>query len=191
VPIFSGKTKPLKRKLVQAVVHGASGLAGLDTSKTKFTLTNNADQKIIELIRQYPRQINIITLGPLTNLARAFNKDPQLPFLIKMTLSDFNQLKGSSLYQPIKNMMRQYIVGISKEEGVKAALIYDAVAAYFLINPKAFRLEPMDIFIETKGEFTSGMTVVEKRKQKAKNINIKVAMEVDKNLLIQDLIKIL
>lgn len=68
---------------MSAVVHGASGLDGVDTSKTKFNLTNNADQKIIELIRQYPRQINIITLGPLTNLARAFNKDPQLPFLIK------------------------------------------------------------------------------------------------------------
>lgn len=232
IPIFSGNPKPLKRNLLLAVVHGVSGLDGVDTSKTNFALTGNAHTKLEENVVNNPHELTLLTLGPLSNVARAFLKNPKLPYLIKqmvimggaikvpgnknrvgefnivvdpeaadivfksqvpkilvpidicnellISLSEFNQLKGSPLYEPIMGMMEKFIQGIEKDEGVKGALIYDAVAAYYLINPKAFILEPMDIVVETQGKHTFGMTVVEKRKNKPINSNIKVVTGLDK-----------
>jgi len=243
LPIFSGESKPLKRNLIQAVVHGKSGLDGFDITNTEYKLTNNASDEIIKLVKKYPKEITILTLGPLSNIARAIITNPELPFLIKQIVimggavdvagnknrvaefnmfvdpeaadivfrskaakvlvpldccnevvlynSSFNNLKGSDLYKPISLMMASYMAGIEKDEGVKGALVYDALAAYYLINPKAFVLESMDIVIETSGEYTFGMTVVEKRVNKVKKTNVKVVMRVDKKQFINDFIKLL
>lgn len=243
IPIYSGKKNPLKRELVQAVVHGKSGLDGIDTNKTRYTITNNAPEKIIEIVRANPGKMTILALGPLSNIARALIKDPKLPLLIReivimggainvpgnknrvaefnmfvdpdaadivlraevkkvlipidicndtpLFLRDFNKLKGTKLYNPIISMMKQFIRGISKYEGTKGALVYDAIAGYYLVNPEAFRLEAMDILIETLGEYTFGMTVVEKRKSEKKKYNINVAIEIERNKFTEDFIKIL
>ncbi|MBP9719426.1 MAG: nucleoside hydrolase [Candidatus Levybacteria bacterium] len=76
IPVYSGASKPLKRKLIPAFVHGQSGLVGI-TPNNKPLLTNNAVDKIIELAKKNPRKITLITLGPLTNLAQAIQKDPK------------------------------------------------------------------------------------------------------------------
>jgi len=46
-PLFSGTASPLKRKLIQAEVHGKSGLAGATIRKQEL-LSGNAPDKIIE-----------------------------------------------------------------------------------------------------------------------------------------------
>src|SRR3989337_3566990 len=243
IPIYSGQEKPMYRKLITAVVHGKSGLDGADTSKTKYKLTSNADDKIIEVVHRYPHQVTILTLGPLSNIARAFVKDPKLPLIIDkvvmmggainvpgnknrvaefnmfvdpeaadivfkadvkktlvpldpcndivLTESNFNSIKGSSLYIPVKKMMKQFIKGIEKHEGVKGALVYDAIAAYYLINPAVFHCKPMDIVIETNGEHTFGMTVAEKRKIEMRNYNVLVATHVEIDKFVEDFINIL
>ncbi len=243
IPVYSGEPDPLQRKLITAVVHGTSGLDGVDTSKTKYKLNNNADDKVVELIHKYPHQITLLTLGPLSNIARAFIKDPELPTLIKKIVimggainvpgnknrvaefnmfvdpeaadivfrsstekilipldpcnnvvllqSDFERLKSDNLYIPIKNMMKQFIKGIEKHEGTKGALVYDAIAGYYLINPKAFVCEPMDVLIETIGEFTFGMTVAEKRERQRTSCNITVAVGFDDDKFVGDFFRIL
>ncbi|MBP7832582.1 MAG: nucleoside hydrolase [Candidatus Levybacteria bacterium] len=243
IPVYSGKAKPLKRPLIQAVVHGKSGLAGANTANTKFALTNNAEDKIIEIVKQYKNNITLLTLGPLSNIARSFLKTPELPTLINeivmmggainvegnksrvaefnifvdpeaadivfktntkkvlipidicnsmsLSLEDFEELKNTDLYKPIMSMMKHFIKGIESDEGVKGALVYDAVAAYYLINPSAFKLEKMDIVIETKGEYTSGMTVAEKRNSSKKEYNVNVAISLDKETFKKDFITLL
>lgn len=243
IPIFSGSAKPLKRELVQAVVHGKSGLDGVDTSKTKFTLTNDAHTQIIKIVRSNPYNITLLTLGPLTNLARAFLTDPLLPPLIKEVVimggaidvcgnknrvaefnmfvdpeaadivfksnvkkvlipldpcnniilhqSDFENLKGSALYLPIRKMMDKFIEGIEKYEGVSGALVYDPIAAYYLLNNSAFQYLFMDIVVETKGDYTSGMTIVEKRITAEKLYNVNVIVKVDRNKFISEFTKII
>jgi purine nucleosidase len=243
IEIFSGKAIPLKRKLVTAVVHGKSGLDGVDTSHTNFKLTSDAHLKIIEIIKANPHQITILTLGPLTNIARAFITDPKLPSLVKemvimggainvcgnknrvaefnmfidpeaadivfraevkkvlvpldpcneiiLKLTDFEKLRGAKLYMPIINMMRQFIKGIEKYEGTEGALVYDALAAYYLIHPQSYYLEQMDIVIETEGKYTFGMTVAEKRASEMKRYNVDVAMKIDKNAFIEYFIRVI
>ncbi len=74
IPVYSGCAKPLERELVQAVVHGKSGLEGIDP-ENEPKLTGNAVDRIIGLVQENPG-LAIITLGPLTNIASAIKKDP-------------------------------------------------------------------------------------------------------------------
>lgn len=242
IPLYSGSRKPLKRKLVKAVVHGKNGLAGIKEIK-KESLNNLAVEKIIEIVRNNPNKISLVVLGPETNIAKAFLKDKELPNLIKeiivmggafnvpgnksrvaefnifvdpeaaeivfnskvkkvivpldvcndiyFKLNDFNKLKGTKLYKPLSSMMKEFLKGIAKDEGVERILVYDALAAYYLINPKAFLLEKADVRIETKGKFTSGMTVIEARKQAKKDFNVNVVKKIDRKKFVKDFIDIL
>lgn len=76
IPVYSGAKKPLKRKLRPAFIHGESGLVGVNPDN-KPILTGNAADMILALARKNPGEITLITLGPLTNLAKAIQKDPQ------------------------------------------------------------------------------------------------------------------
>lgn len=82
IPLFSGADKPLARDQVLANVHGKGGLAGVPVTKTE-PLNGQAVDKIIEIVRASPGEISLLVLGPETNIALAFKKDPRLPFLIK------------------------------------------------------------------------------------------------------------
>src|SRR3989344_6601531 len=86
IPIFSGSSKPLERELIQAVVHGKSGLEGIDPAN-KAMLTNNAVDKIISIISNNPYKITLITLGPLTNIATAIQKSPSVMKKVKEIVS--------------------------------------------------------------------------------------------------------
>jgi len=80
IPICSGAEKPLKRDLISAVVHGESGLAGIDV-KENANLTGNAVDKIIEIVDK--EETTIIALGPLTNIALAIQKAPEIMKKVK------------------------------------------------------------------------------------------------------------
>lgn len=241
-PIYSGASKPLYRELIQAVVHGEGGLGGAKIEKVE-KLSNNAAEKIIEIVRANPNQVSLLIIGPQTNIADAFIKDPELPSLVNelvimggaisvpgnknrvaefnifvdpeaadivfkakvkktiipldicndvyLLLSDFERLKGSKVYLPIMSMMEEYISGIEKFENTTGALMYDPLAAYYLINPKAYETVEMDIKIETVSELTRGMTVAEKRIWGDKNYNVNVVTKVDREKFVSDFINIL
>ncbi|MFT4308862.1 MAG: nucleoside hydrolase [Candidatus Woesearchaeota archaeon] len=81
IPIYSGSERPLNRELVKAVVHGKSGLEGLDPSNN-VALSENAVDKILSMIREN-NDVTIIALGPLTNIARAIIKEPDTIRMVK------------------------------------------------------------------------------------------------------------
>ena len=57
IPIYSGSEKPLKRDLIKAVVHGESGLEGLDP-KNEPNLTGDAVERIISIVENNPGKIS-------------------------------------------------------------------------------------------------------------------------------------
>jgi purine nucleosidase len=77
VPIYLGAAGPLKRKLQLADwFHGADGMGDHNyTSAHRKPETMHAVDAIIATVRKHPG-IEIITLGPLTNLALALQRDP-------------------------------------------------------------------------------------------------------------------
>lgn len=79
VPVYSGAEGPLRRKLVTADwFHGADGLGdhGYKPAKRRAEQGHAVDA-LIETVRKNPG-IEIVTLGPLTNLAMAFLREQQL-----------------------------------------------------------------------------------------------------------------
>lgn len=63
-------------------VHGIDGLGGTDLPVAVLRSQHPAEKVICDAVRSAPGQVTIITLGPLTNIARAFQRDPELPQLI-------------------------------------------------------------------------------------------------------------
>lgn len=84
-PIFAGAVKPLSRPLETAqFVHGDDGMGdiGLDLSG-RSPDEGCGVRAIIEAANQYPRQLELVTLGPLTNIALALGLDSKLGTKIK------------------------------------------------------------------------------------------------------------
>ncbi|MEM8787245.1 MAG: nucleoside hydrolase [Pseudomonadota bacterium] len=81
VPVFAGAARPMVRDLVTAeYVHGASGLDGPDLPEPTLALQPaHAVDFIVETLRAAaPQEVTLCTLGPLTNVALAFNRAPDI-----------------------------------------------------------------------------------------------------------------
>lgn len=81
VKVFAGADAPLKRPLVTAEhVHGKTGLDGPDFDDPKMPLQEqHAVDFIIDTIRSEPGgAVTLCALGPLTNLALALQKAPDI-----------------------------------------------------------------------------------------------------------------
>ena len=215
VPLYSGAAKPLERKLIRAVVHGESGLDGVDLKNIEGPLTNNAAEKIVDIIKQSLEPVTLLTLGPLTNIARAIMHDPEtmarvhqivimggafevagnknrvaefnmfvdpeaasivldLPVKkvfvpldvcnhIQLKLTDFKQINEPTLREPLIAMNRPYIDKLKEDMAADGALMYDVLAAYYLLEPEKCPTQEINIELETKGVYTRGMTIIDRR----------------------------
>ena len=78
-PVFPGARQPLKRPYASATwFHGNDGLGDHGYRAPKATAQpTHAVEAIIELVRANPG-IVLVTLGPLTNIALALEKDPAI-----------------------------------------------------------------------------------------------------------------
>ena len=85
IPVYKGESHPLKRKLeTSKFFHGKDGLGDsgpyIPSEKAKEEYAIN---KIISLINEYPNGIEIIAIGPLTNIAKVFTYEPSIIKKIK------------------------------------------------------------------------------------------------------------
>ncbi|MGH2380505.1 MAG: nucleoside hydrolase [Candidatus Limnocylindria bacterium] len=80
VPIAAGCDRPLHRAAVFAAeIHGASGLDGVDWPEPTVALDpRHAVDLIIELADSDPRPLTIVAVGPLTNVASALERAPDI-----------------------------------------------------------------------------------------------------------------
>ena len=81
VKVYAGCERPLKRKPVSAEhVHGETGLNGPELFEPAMPLqAQNGVDFIIETLRREPSgTVTLCTLGPLTNIATAFQKAPDI-----------------------------------------------------------------------------------------------------------------
>lgn len=85
-PIYSGMSRPLVRdQIVAAGVHGESGLDGVDfpADLNKQVEEEHAVDFIIEEALKYDKELVLIPVGPLTNIAMALLKEPRITKGIK------------------------------------------------------------------------------------------------------------
>lgn len=81
VPVFAGCDRPLGRALVTAEhVHGKTGLDGPDLPEPEMPLQDaHAVDFIVETLHSQPAgTVTLCPLGPLTNIATAFERAPEI-----------------------------------------------------------------------------------------------------------------
>jgi len=81
VPVYLGARRPIMgRWRTVEEVHGPTGLGSLtDISPKKKPEKEHAVDAIIRLANEYPGELEILAVSPLTNLALAYLKDETLP----------------------------------------------------------------------------------------------------------------
>lgn len=84
-PIYRGASQPLLRPLFTSeFVHGQDGMGDMDLAEPALALSDgHAVDRIIEIVRAHAGEIEIITLGPLTNLALAVAKSPEIAPMVR------------------------------------------------------------------------------------------------------------
>lgn len=81
VNVYAGNPRPLQRTLITAEnVHGKTGIDGIDVYEPQHPLqVQHAVDFIIETLHaETANSVTLIPIGPLTNIAMAFVKDPTI-----------------------------------------------------------------------------------------------------------------
>jgi inosine-uridine nucleoside N-ribohydrolase len=80
IPVARGCDRPLLRQPVFAdYVHGPNGLAGIELPEPRLQpVSQHAVDLIIERVMAAPREITLVPVGPLTNIAQALRKEPRI-----------------------------------------------------------------------------------------------------------------
>ena len=63
-------------------LHGDDGLGNLGSTGTAYHHPHGSDKLICDLVRLYPNEVSLVMLGPATNVARAFRRDPGIESLV-------------------------------------------------------------------------------------------------------------
>ena len=99
IPVAAGAKSPLLRRLVTATyAHGENGLGGAVFPEPKSKPSAiPAAELIPQIIRKYPGEVTLITLGPLTNIAAALSADPGLAVMVRGLTMMGGSLSGGNI----------------------------------------------------------------------------------------------
>jgi purine nucleosidase/pyrimidine-specific ribonucleoside hydrolase len=224
IPVARGMQTPLVRPYPRdPFSHGDDGLANLGLPAPSLAEdTRFAPDLIVELVNRQPGEIGIVALGPLTNLALAVMRDPDLPKKVseltliggaygfnsagslratgdnpasewniyvdpeaarivfeagfrltaigldvatheRIDLSAADRARLASSSSKAAWFLRG-AVGFVESRGFRSyCALIDSLAVAAVLDPAIIRTETVHVAIETKGEFTLGQTVVDRR----------------------------
>ncbi|CAK9169352.1 unnamed protein product [Ilex paraguariensis] len=86
VPVAEGSSEPLKGGIprVADFAHGADGLGNINLPPPKSKkIEKTASKFLVDKVSEYPGEVSILALGPLTNLAMAVKRDPTFASKVK------------------------------------------------------------------------------------------------------------
>ncbi|KAF7818771.1 uridine nucleosidase 1 [Senna tora] len=86
VPVAEGSSGPLKGGVprVADFVHGSDGLGNIFLPPPKANkIEKSASEFLVEKVSEYPGEISVLALGPLTNLALAIKRDSSFASKVK------------------------------------------------------------------------------------------------------------
>ncbi|XP_061340253.1 uridine nucleosidase 1 [Gastrolobium bilobum] len=86
VPVAEGSSEPLKggKPCVADFVHGKDGLGNIFLPQPKAQkIEKSASEFLVEKVSEYPGEVSVLALGPLTNLALAIKRDSSFASKVK------------------------------------------------------------------------------------------------------------
>jgi inosine-uridine nucleoside N-ribohydrolase len=78
-----GAALPQEYEIDGIRLHGQGGLGGVSFPCAQLHHPHPSDKLVIDLVRQNPKEITIVCLGPLTVMARVLDRDSEIPTLVK------------------------------------------------------------------------------------------------------------
>ncbi|XID90771.1 nucleoside hydrolase [Paenibacillaceae bacterium WGS1546] len=229
IPVYAGASGPLVReRLPASAVHGESGMDGPDLPAPRKRLADgHAVDFIISALRESEGDVTLVAVGPLTNIALALRKAPDIAgrlqeivvmggafFGNKTPAAEFNiyndpeaakvvfecgapltmiglELTHQAVATPqwlaevarlpgavpgfVTDLYRFVTESYKKVYGMDGAPIHDACCVAYCIDPDMITTKRCNVVIETRGEFTSGMTVIDRGGVTGRAPNVNVA----------------
>jgi inosine-uridine nucleoside N-ribohydrolase len=214
-------------------LHGPNGLGGISFPCAELHHPHPSDKLIFDLVRQHPKEITVVVLGPLTVVARALDRDPELASLMhrliclggawhepgnasavaefhfycdpvaarkvlhcgapltlipldvmrKIVLAPTELLELPALDSRACQFLRQivpYGIGATSNlYGIEGFHLKDVLGIVALARPGVLTTKPMVVDVETRGELTRGMSVVDSRPLLNAKPNVDLAVGVD------------
>jgi inosine-uridine nucleoside N-ribohydrolase len=90
-----GSAPPVEYDIDGRRLHGPEGLGGVTFPFATLHHMPASEKLLVELIRQYPHEITVICMGPLTVVTRALDLYAELPSMMKRLVC-----LGGTLYEP-------------------------------------------------------------------------------------------
>lgn len=100
IKVAKGEEKPLERELHIATCHGDNGLGGITLPEsTRGFYEKDAVDTIYEEALKLKGELHIVAVGPLTNIAKALIKYPDLKNMIKYITIMGGAIRGGNVTQ--------------------------------------------------------------------------------------------
>jgi inosine-uridine nucleoside N-ribohydrolase len=214
-------------------MHGPGGLGGVSFAGIKKHTTASSDKQLVELVHEFPRQIAVVCLGPLTVLAQALDRDPELATMVERivclggtwhepgnasAVAEFHvacdpasarrvvkcgapvtliplDVTRRVLFSPkdllelpspesrTSRFLRQIVpFGIratANRHGIEGFHLNDVLGIIALARPSALTTRLFFVDVETRGELTRGMSVVDARVNAPEKPNVHLGIGVD------------
>ncbi|ALX48480.1 nucleoside hydrolase [Lentibacillus amyloliquefaciens] len=236
VPVAQGASKPLLKKMeIAEEIHGETGLEGpeLPSEPTQKAAREHAVDLIISKVMASDGDITLVPTGPLTNIALAMIREPDIIPKIKEivlmgggTFGNWTPAAEFNIYvdaeaakvvfesgvpitmfgldvthqalatqetvdqlSAINNPVSHFVVDLLKFFiktnqdifGMDGGPIHDACTVAYLIDPSIFDVNHVRVDVETRGEFTYGMTSVDTLDVTGREPNVNFAYQLNQD----------
>ena len=81
-------------------LYGVDGLGDVGLQVAELRTPHPSEKILCDQVRAAPEAVTIIALGPLTNIARAFQRDPELPSLVGSVVMVGGTVSGAGNIRP-------------------------------------------------------------------------------------------
>ncbi|ONH96212.1 hypothetical protein PRUPE_7G113700 [Prunus persica] len=173
LPVAEGSPEPLKggRPRVADFIHGSDGLGNIFLPPPeRKQIEKSASEFLVDMVSEYPGEVSILALGPLTNLALIYG-DPEaadvvftsganitvvginITTQVQFTDDDLLQLRQSKgkHAQLISDTCKFYRDWHVKSDGVHGIFLHDPVSFVALVRPDLFTYKKGVVRVETQG----------------------------------------
>lgn len=228
-----GAALPVEYDVDGTRLHGPGGLGGVSFPCARLHHVHPSDKLIIDLVRQHPKEVSLVVLGPLTVIAAALDRDAELPHLVeriiclggtwhepgnasavsefhfycdpmsarrvlkcgapltlisldvacKLLFSPTDLLELPAADSPTCRFLRQivpYGIGAtSNEYGIEGFYLKDVLGVAAVSLQGAMVVRPLLVDVETRGELTRGMSVIDNRRGRKEAPNVHWAVDID------------
>jgi len=216
-------------------LNGDKGLGTVDIKSADLHNRRESARLIVDIAREHPGEVCLLTLGPLSNLALAADLDPQLSETLHSVVAlggsvqaggdvtasaEFNiwadvaaartlcQLPMQKVLVPLDvsvspklsfedvdvmcsffhpsevsdfatNLLEFAIRGHRRFTATEGIPLHGVAALAVAVRAEAFQLEGAVVDVETTGELTQGMTVVDRRPARSHRQNFSIVTSID------------